>query len=109
MSDDISISPDFNEFDAELPGYYEDRSRAVTNRPRGRMPFGEVRARTVRGTLPHHYSGGIRNKYSIPCHGLNTTDRRVQLQQRVNGMKEKLESLEQMSSSQLTNRMERLV
>ena len=105
MSDDFS--PDFNEFDAELPGYYEDRSRAVTNRPRGRMPFGEARARTVRGTLPHHYSGGIRNKYSIPSQ--NTTDRGVQLQQRVNGVKEKLESLELMPFGQLTNRMERLV
>ena len=104
MSD--GLSPDFSEFEAELPGYYEDRSRPVTNRPRGPLLSfnGPARARTtVRGTLPHHYSGVIRNKYSIPA---QNTAREDQLQQRVHGVKEKLELLEQMSSGQLTKRME---
>ena len=109
MSD--GLGPDFNEFEAELPGYYEDRNRPVTNRPRGRLlsfngPARDRTRTTVRGTLPHHYSGVIRNKYSIPA---QNNAREEQLQQRVHGVKEKLELLEQMSSGQLTKRMEMLV
>ena len=90
MADD-DFGPDFNEFDAELPGYYEARSRPANKRARGRFPSSSASfngsVRPVRGTLPHHYSGGIRNKYSIPG---QITAREEQLQQRVTGMKEKL-------------------
>ena len=98
------FGPDFadfdSEFDCELPGYNGDRARSATNRSRGRT-------RPVRGTLPPPYPGErIRNKYSIPGQNLARED---QLQQRVAGFKEKLESLEKMSSDQVPKRMEMLV
>ena len=102
------FSPDFadfdsefdSEFDCELPGYNGDRARTATSRSRGRT-------RPVRGTLPPPYPGErTRNKYSIPGQNLARED---QLQQRVAGFKEKLESLEKMSSDQVPKRMEMLV